>query len=97
MLRLQQYQTLTHRVFIKAAGFSTIAVTSGFDATGGATFVATSTINQISGFVALGGLKWEDIIVPSDTWTNQIVADATWTNKTSPSTNWTELEKQEAA
>ena len=61
------------------------------------TYKGASTISETSGFVAIGGLKWEDIIVPDDTWTDQIVASSTWTDQTNPSTVWTELDKQEAA
>ena len=56
-----------------------------------------STINETSGFVAIAGLKWEDIIVPGETWTEQTIASDTWVNQTNPGTTWKTLDKQEAA
>ena len=41
------------------------------------TLFASSTIAETSSFDAIGGLKWEDIVVPSDNWTDQIVASTT--------------------
>ena len=65
---------------------------SGFDAIGHQIDRAASTITQTSGFNAIGGLKWEDIIVPDDTWTEQDIIADTWTNQANPDTSWTDLQ-----
>ena len=66
-------------------------------ASGGLTFFVSATIEQTSGFSAVGGLKWNDIIVPAETWTDQAATGGTWTEQTNSSTDWTTLGKQDAA
>ena len=75
---------------------ATIAAVSEVDAAPGLIFSVSSTIAQTSGFNAIGGLKWEDIIVPGETWTDQTVT-TNWTDVSNPSTAWNELDEQEAA
>ena len=72
------------------------AAVSGFDAIGRQIDRGSATISQSSSFSAIGGLKWNDIIVPSDTWTDQTTS-TTWTTLSNPSTPWTELDEQDAA
>ena len=66
-------------------------------ALGGIRYFAQASIEQLSGFNAIGSLKWEDIIVADETWTEQDIIADTWTNQTNPDTSWTTLGEQDAA
>jgi hypothetical protein len=51
----------------------------------------TSSIQQTSGFSAIGSLKWEDQTVADTIYTDQTPATTTWTDQSSTNTNWTDI------
>ena len=59
-------------------------------ALGGIIYYGESTISQVSGFSALGSLKWNDQSVTTTTYTDQTVSTTTWTEQSPSSTTWTD-------